>query len=258
MATPLALRVAEAEARVYRRVWRGSVVSSFLNPVLYLLAMGVGLGSLVDRNLPSGVAGVPYLAFLAPGLLVGFAFQTGAGEGAWKVMAGFKWRKTYDAVLATPVGVPALVAGHLLWSATRVAMVSVVFGLVMVAFGVTGPVAALAAAVPGVLVGMAVNAPVTAFTANLEGDGGLPALFRFVVIPMFLFSGTFFPITQLPGWMQPVAYATPLFHGVELARAWALGSPPAVPPLVAITVLLGWFLAGALLAVRAFERRLRR
>ena len=91
MATPLSLRVFEAEARVYRRTWRGSVFSSFLNPVLYLLAMGVGLGTLVDANLPDGLEGVSYLTFLAPGLLVGTAMQTGAGEGSWKVMAGIKW-----------------------------------------------------------------------------------------------------------------------------------------------------------------------
>ena len=136
MATPLSLRVFESEARVYRRTWRGSVISSFLNPILYLAAMGVGLGSLVDANLPDGVEGISYLTYLAPGLLVATAMQTGAGEGAWKVMAGIKWVKTYHAKLATPIGIPSLVAGHLLWSGARVLMVPVVFAVIMTAFRV--------------------------------------------------------------------------------------------------------------------------
>ncbi len=256
MATPLFLRVFEGEARVYRRVWRGSVVTSFLNPVLYLLAMGLGLGTLVDRNLPGGLEGASYLTFLAPGLLAATAMQTGAGEGAWKVMAGFKWRKTYQAVLATPVSIEGLVLGHLLWSTARVLLVSVVFAGVMAAFGVTPPGPALIAVLPAVLVGVATVAPVTAYTAALEHDQGLSNLFRFGVVPMFLFSGTFFPIRQLPGWLHPVAYATPLFHGVELARAVALGTTPAVAPAASIAYLLAWTIAGTLLAFLTFRRRL--
>ena len=131
MATPLPLRVFESEARVYRRTWRGSVISSFLNPILYLAAMGVGLGSLVDQNLPGGVEGVSYLTFLAPGLLVANAMQTGAGEGAWKVMAGIKWQRHYEAILSTPVAVRDLVAGHLTWVAVRLLMVASIFGLAL-------------------------------------------------------------------------------------------------------------------------------
>ena len=101
---PLALRVFGSEARVYRRVWRGSIFTSFLNPILYLLAMGVGLGSLVDANLPAGLEGVSYLTFIAPGLLAATAMQAGAGEGSWKVRAGIKWLRTYHAKLATPIG----------------------------------------------------------------------------------------------------------------------------------------------------------
>ena len=109
MGTPISLRVVEAEARIYRRTWRGSVFTSFLNPILYLLAMGVGLGTLVDANLPDGLDGLTYVSFLAPGLLVATAMQTGAGEGAWKVMAGIKWQATWNARLATPIGVGSLV-----------------------------------------------------------------------------------------------------------------------------------------------------
>ena len=257
MATPLAFRVAEAEARIYRRIWRGSVFTSFLTPILYLVAMGVGLGALIDANTPDGVEGMSYLTFLAPGLLVATAMQTGAGEGAWKVMAGFKWRKTYHATLATPIGVRGLVLGLLLWAGVRVAMVSVAFAAVIAVFRIVPPGPALLAVIPGLLVGLATAAPVMAYTAGLKRDQGLTTLFRFIIVPMFLFSGTFFPIDQLPTWLQPVAFITPLFHAVELARWITLSIGPAVSPWISVAYLLAWFAAGTVAAFVMFARKLR-
>ena len=257
MAAPLAFRVAESEARVYRRIWRGSVFTSFLTPILYLVAMGVGLGTLIDANTPDGVEGMSYLTFLAPGLLVASAMQTGAGEGAWKVMAGFKWRKTYQATLATPVSVRGLVFGLLLWAGVRIVMVSVAFAVVIALFRIVGPGPALLATIPGLLVGLATAAPVMAYTAALKKDQGLVTLFRFIIVPMFLFSGTFFPISQLPTWLQPVAFVTPLFHAVELARWVALGIEPAVAPWISVGYLLVWFAAGTAAAIVMFSRKLR-
>jgi len=256
MALPLSFRVVEAEARIYRRTWRGSVFTSFLNPVLYLLAMGLGLGSLVDANLPEGIEGLSYLTFLAPGLLIATAMQTGAGEGSWKVMAGIKWQETWKARLATPIGVDSLALGHLLWSAIRVFMVSFSFVIVMVLFGVSTPLQALGSLIPAMLVGVAMVAMTTAFTARLKEQAGLPMFFRFVVIPMFLFSGVFFPITNLPGWLQPVAYLTPVFHGVELARGIALGVTPAVMWWVSTLYLIAWIVVGGLLVLSPLRKKL--
>ena len=216
MALAFPARVVEANARVYRRTWRGSVISTFLNPVLFLLAMGVGLGKLVDAGAGTPRLALPYLTFLAPGLLAATAMKTAAGDASFPVMAGIKWRKTYDAVLATPLGVGDLVGGHLGWIAIRLTFVSVVYAAVMTAFGATtvarGPASRCP---PAVLTGMAFAALVTAYTARLKDEQWLSNLFRFGITPLFLFSGTFFPITQLPGWIQPVAYATPLLHGVS-------------------------------------------
>lgn len=256
MATPLPFRVFESEARVYRRSWRGSAVSSFLTPVLYLLAMGVGLGSVVDANLPDGVAGVSYLTFLAPGLLVAMAMQTGAAEGAWKVMAGVKWTKTYHAKLATPIGVPSLVAGHMLWSGTRVLMVSVTFAVIMAAFRVAPLLESLLAVGPALLVGIAMVAATTAFTARLQEPTGLPLYFRFVVIPMFLFSGAFFPVSQLPAALQSFALATPMYHGVEMSRAIVVGTEPAVAWWISVLYLTAWTAVGTALAMGPFRKRL--
>jgi lipooligosaccharide transport system permease protein len=256
MTLPLSLRIVEAELRIYRRTWRGSVFSSFLNPILYLLAMGVGLGTLVDANLPRGLSGLTYVTYLAPGLLVATAMQTGAGEGSWKVMAGIKWQSTWNARLATPIGIPSLAVGHLLWAFLRVLMVSVSFVVVMIAFDVTTPLQSIGALVPALLVGMAMAAMTTAFTSRLEEQAGLPMFFRFVVIPMFLFSGVFFPITQLPGWLQPVAYITPVFHGVELARDIALGVAPMVDPWISVAYLMAWTVIGGILIVPPLRKRL--
>lgn len=254
MATPAPFRVVEAGARRYRHTWRASVISSFLNPVLLLVAMGVGLGSLVDDR--GGPGGLPYLTWLAPGLLAAAAMQTAAGESAYPVMAGIKWIKTYDAALATPITVGDLVAGHLGWVTIRVTQVSVVFALVISLFGVTGIGQALLAAVPAVLTGVAFAGPVTAYTARLEDETGLSSLFRFGIVPLFLFSGTFFPISQLPEVVQPLAYATPLWHGVELARGIALGIPTTFSPLVHLAYLAAVGAAGSVLATRLLRRRM--
>jgi len=256
MATPLSLRVFEAEARVYRRTWRGSVVSSFLNPILYMFAMGVGLGTIVDANLPGGIDGVSYLTFLAPGILVATALNTGASEGAWKVMGGIVWAKTWHARLATPIGIEGLLVGHLFWSTFRVFMVSVIFAGVIAAFRVAPLFESLLAVGPAVLVGSAMVAATTAFTVRLKEMSGLPMFFRFVVLPMFLFSGAFFPISQLPNWLQPVALATPVYHGVELARAIVVGTSPAVAWWVSVLYLVGWIIGFGVLCVRPLRKKL--
>ena len=250
-------RVVEASARVYRRTWRGSVISTFFNPILYLLAMGVGLGKLVDDG--SGAAnlgGLEYLTFLAPGLLAATAMMTGAGDASWPVMAGIKWRKTYDAILATPVGVFDLVVGHLSWVGVRLLFVTVVYSGVMTAFGATTITQGVLAVPPAVLTGLGFSAIITAYTARLQDEQGLSAMFRFGIMPLFLFSGTFFPISQLPGWIQPVAQATPLFHGVSLCRGLALGVGFEVNPAVSIAYLVGLLVVGTLLATRLMGRRL--
>ncbi|MDP8958880.1 MAG: ABC transporter permease [Actinomycetota bacterium] len=256
MAMPVALRVMEGHARVYRGTWKGSAVSTFLNPVLFLLAMGLGLGSLVDRSAGQADLGVSYLAFLAPGLLAASAMQAGAADGSWPVMAGIKWTKTYHAALATPVGNADLVAGHLMWVAVRLALTTVVFAVVTALFGAVAPLPGLLAVGPAILTGMAFAAPVTAYAARLKDEAGLSSLFRFGIVPMFLFSGTFFPVTQLPGWLQPLAYLTPLWHGVELTRGAALGIQPALAPVAHVAYLLLWTAVGARLAVHNFRRRL--
>ncbi|MDP9405484.1 MAG: ABC transporter permease [Actinomycetota bacterium] len=256
MAAP-ALRVMEVHARAYRRTWRSNVVTTFLNPVLFLLAMGMGLGTLVDRGAgPAGLAGVDYLQFLAPGLLAATAMQTAAGDASFPVMAGMKWMKTYHAALATPVSARDLAHGLLGWTVVRLLATTAVFTAVMAAFGALSLPRGLVAILPATLTGMAFAAPIAAYASRLENDYGLSSMFRFAIVPLFLFSGTFFPVAQLPDWIEPLAYLTPSWHGVELTRATALGTAPAAPPALSLAYLVAWVALGTVAARRGFTRRL--
>lgn len=250
------LRVLEADARVYRRTWRGSVISTFLNPFLFLLAMGVGLGQLVDEGSGTASLDLPYLTFLAPGLLAATAMQTAAGDASYPVMAGIKWRKTYEAALATPLSVADLVVGHIGWIGVRLVFVTGVYAVIMTLFGATTLTQGLLSIPPAVLTGLAFAAPVMAYTARLKRETGLSNMFRFGIVPLFLFSGTFFPIEQLPDAIEPLAYATPLWHGVALCRGFALDLGFTVYPLISAAYLALWVAAGTALAARFLRRRL--
>jgi lipooligosaccharide transport system permease protein len=250
------LRVVEHHFMVYRRTWRGTVFSTLLNPVLFLAAIGVGLGSFVDEANPGGVAGVPYIVFLAPGLLAGQAMNTATFESTYPVMAGIKWLKTYVAMILSPLAPRHVAIGQLTWVGLRVGFGAVVFLAVMVLFGATDVPHAIAMWPAAVLVGFAFAAPIQAFAATQSNDNFFAALFRFVILPMFIFSGTFFPISQLPELLQIVAVLTPLWHGVALTRAIALDSVEPALAALNIAVLLTFAIAGALVSIRTFSRKL--
>jgi lipooligosaccharide transport system permease protein len=255
-ARPLALRAYEYSLLSYKRTWRGSLTTTFLYPLLYLAAIGVGLGHLIDRGSNNAVDGVRYIWFLAPGLLAGTAMQIGTNESTYPVMAGIKWLKTYLAMLATPLEVTDVLYGHFLWIITRVGLASGVFLGVMAAFGTVASPWAMAAFPAAVLTGAAFSAPVMAFSATQENDQSFIVLYRFVVVPLFLFSGTFFPVTQLPGWLQVVARCTPLYHGVALCRDLVLGRVALLDDLGHVAYLAVMLLGGVLAARMTYRRRL--
>jgi lipooligosaccharide transport system permease protein len=239
----------------YRRTWRGSLFSGFLSPLLFLAAMGFGLGALIDDGRQTALS-VPYLAFIAPGVLAAQAMQTAIGESTFPVMGAIKWQRQYHAMLASPLRVGDVLAGHLVFVALRVAITSAVFLVVAGALGSLLSWWVLLALPVAVLCGMAFAAPTFAFSARTESDAGFNVLFRFVVMPLFLFSGTFFPVSQLPGFLQPVAWVTPLWHGVEACRSLSLGEASVVPVLAHTAYLALWVAAGVVLARRSFRSRL--
>jgi lipooligosaccharide transport system permease protein len=227
-------------------VWRGTVVSTVVTPIIYLLAFGYGLGTLVDQssNLPEGVS---YLDFVAPGLLAATAMQIASFESSWPVLSAIKWSRQYHAMLATPLRIPDIVLGHQAFIAFRMFITATVYLIAIAAFGaVESPLGILAIPVT-VLVGLVFSAPIAAWAAHTETEASFVAIFRFVILPMFLFSGAFFPISQLPDALQVVAYVLPLSHGVALCRQLTLGDlePSALAHLAYLLVFASVGLAAA-------------
>jgi lipooligosaccharide transport system permease protein len=240
----------------YRRTWRGSIYSSVLNPTLYLGAMGLGLGTLVDKHGTAHLGGVTYLVFLAPGLLAAQAMQTGIGECTFPILGSVKWNRTYQAASASPLRPGDLMNGHQLFVAMRLLMNCGLFFAVMAAFGAVHSATELLAIPAAMLTGLAFAAPVEAWAITRNKDTPFSVLFRFVLIPLFLFSGTFFPITQLPAWLRPVAYVTPLWHGVALCRGISLGTLTAGDACLHVGYLAGLTVAGLAVGRYTYRRRL--
>src|SRR5437588_1124552 len=249
------LRFLEHHALLYRRTWKGSMFVSFISPLLFLAAMGFGLGSLIARGPVRTVDGVSYLAFLAPGLLAATAMQIGYVETTYPIMARIQWLRTYDGMLATPIGVLDVLAGEFGWLAVRLALSSCAFFLVMVLFGTVHSGLGLLAIVVAVLTGLAFGAPIFAFTATQRTDTSFALLGRLLITPLYLLGGVFFPIHQLPQLSQGIAWLTPLAHGVALARALSAGALQS-SAFIHLAVLLFYASAGIVAARITLHRRL--
>ncbi|WDZ84742.1 ABC transporter permease [Micromonospora cathayae] len=236
----------------YRRTWRSSVFSSFLLPLLTVLGFGVGVGAYVDQ----GVGGVPYLDWILPGLVASTAFQVAVAESTWPVHSSFHWTKLYYAQSAAPLRVGDILGGHLLFVLFRVLTAGAAFLAVAALFGVLHSVWALTVLPVLLLLGLAMAPLVFAYTAWVPGDSYLALLFRFAVIPATLFAGIFFPVESLPVALRWLAYATPLWHGVDLCRAATLGVAAQWSVPGHVLYLTAWAVAGWLFARRRFHRKL--
>ena len=251
-------RAYEHQFLLYRRTWRGGLFNSFMSPVLFLLAMGVGLGSYVDRGGGLSALGISYLTFLAPGLLAATVMQTASFEATFPIMGGFVWQRRYHAMHATPLGPPEIALGQLAWIATRITLVGAIFVLVMIPFGAVHSPLVVLAIPAATLTGMAFATPIAAYAATQKVMTSFNYIFRFGITPLFLFSGTFFPVDQLPSFLQPIAYLTPLYHGVALCRSLALGTIGADigAGFIHLAVLSVFIVAGLLACLAQFQRRL--
>ncbi|MES2211241.1 MAG: ABC transporter permease [Chloroflexota bacterium] len=251
-------RVFEHRAYQYRRTWRGSVFTSFVNPTLFLMAIGLGLGSYVNARNPDAFHGVTYLQFLAPGLLAGSAMQVAIFESTFPVMIGLVWRRIFHAMYATPIGPRAVAVGTLMWIAFRLTLIATVFTFVSWMFGAVASPIALLGIPAAVLTGLAFAGGMGAFMATRRNPNAFSAIFRWVITPLFLFSGTFFPVDSLPPAIQPIAWLSPLWHGVELTRGAMLGTllDDPVRGLGHLVVLLVLVAIGGSLFVRNVRRKL--
>ncbi len=253
------LAVYEHQWLLYVRTWRGSIFGNFAQPVLFLVAMGVGLGSFVDRG--SGgqaLGGVPYLQFLAPALLVSTVMQGSVFEATFPILAGFHWVRRFHAMYATPLTPFAIASGQLAWIATRATLVGTIFTVVILAFGAAATPGIVLVIPVGTLTALAFAGPIAAFMSSQRDTAAFNSIWRFGITPLFLFSGTFFPIDRLPDFIQPIAWLLPLWHGVDLARALALGTVADNPALhvAHLAILLTGAIAGVLATFVMFRRKL--
>jgi lipooligosaccharide transport system permease protein len=251
-------RVFEHRFLQYRRTFRASIFSSFLSPALFLTAMGLGLGSYVSTSSVTMLGGVSYLAFLAPGLLAATAMQSASFEATFPIMGGLVWNKIFHAMYATPITARDIALGNLAWIAARLTFITTVFTAVIVLFGAAASPLVVLAVPAAVLTGLAFAAPIAAFSATQRTPDRFAAIFRFGITPLFLFSGTFFPLATLPAFLQPLAWLTPLYHGVALTRGLSLGTIADDPAfaVVHLVALLAFIAAGTWALLQTMERRL--
>jgi lipooligosaccharide transport system permease protein len=254
----VATRVLEHRARQYRRTFRASIFSSFGTPVLFLTAMGFGLGGYVDRDQDAILGGFTYLQFLAPGLLASTVMQSGSFEATFPILGGLQWNKIFHAMFATPIRARDIALGNIAWITVRLSLIATIFAVFIVLFGASrSPLIVLAVPV-AVLTGLAFAVPIMAFSATQRTPDRFATIFRFGITPLFLFSGTFFPVESLPDFVRPIAWLSPLWHGVDLCRALMLGTISDAPllALAHLAILLALAIGGALVAFRTMERRL--
>ena len=254
--TPPSWRALGYWAYSYKRTWRGSVATSFLIPVLYLAAMGVGLGSLVDQHSHT-VDHVKYLYFLAPGLLASTAMQIGTNEATYPVMGAIKWIRTYFAMLATPLSVNNVLLGTLSWIAIRLTLVSAIYLCVLT--GVRCGLVALGPA--GSARGGAHRARVLGSDCGVRSDGPERhlVLFDLPVRGRARSSCSRAPSSRSPNCLRDSGrslYATPLYHGVTLCREFVLGQVDWAQVPVHAGYLIVLVIGGYLVARKTFRRRL--
>ena len=258
MSTPTIVRIWESEFTVYRKVWQSHLLLAFVQPLLYLLGIGLGVGALVDDNTGSttSLGDVSYFEFLGPALLATTAMMSAGQASLWQVLDGFFWGNRYRAMAATPLTSGDIASGLALWHATRTTIGVVGVAVVLAGFDDTRSWGLLVAVPVAVLTGLAFALPITAWSSTRYGDASFPTIIRFGLLPMFLFGGAFFPVDQLPAWLQPVAYVTPLWHGVELCRGAVIDTVSPGNVLVHLAVIGGYVVAGWVACRVQFSKRL--
>ena len=255
-AATLSVRAFRCWLLMYRRTWRSSVWSSVFGPLFYLGAMGYGLGTLVDKNGTASLGGVPYVVFVAPAVLAVQAMNSGLSNALFPVFGGIHWNRIYLAARATVLRPADIYRGHLLFITMRITMNSACFVVLMAAFGLIRSAWAVLLLPAAMLLGFAFATPSAAWAVTLKNQTPMNYPIRFGAVPLMLFSGTFFPITQLPAWVRPVAYATPLWHGVALCRALSLGDVDAGSAAIHVGYLVALAAVGLWAGGRTYRRRL--
>lgn len=213
-----ALRVWQRNFTVYTKLYKSSLALNFVEPVLYLAALGLGLGAFVKE-----VEGIPYINFIAPGIIASSAMFATAYECTYGTYVRMFYQKTFDAILATPVNIDDLIAGELIWGASKSMLYGTIIMAVISAFGlVSSPL--ILVAIPVLFFSGLIFAEISVmFVAIVPGIDSFNYFYTLFMTPMFLFSGIFFPVDTLPPLVQKIAFFTPLYHLVNVCRSAALG-----------------------------------
>jgi lipooligosaccharide transport system permease protein len=251
--------VAEARLRNMMK-WIWLIIGlAIANPVLYLVSIGLGVGAYIDKNTGGmGVDGVSYITFLAPALLATAAIQGAIDESVYPTLEGFKWDKIFFSMNSTPLSGNHIATGVFLNSLIRVIFTAVIYWFVMLAFGVLESPRAWLAIFTAVMAGAAFGAMMQALAGMLENeDIFFTVLQRFVIMPLFLFSGTFYPLTNMPIYLQWIGWISPLWHATELGRWLSYGHEISTLMLYTHFIFLNsLLLIGIIASRRIFTRRL--
>jgi lipooligosaccharide transport system permease protein len=219
--SPFTFAVTYRNLRVWRTYLWASLIGNLGEPLLYLAAIGFGIGALVGEN---GVYGIPYDVFLAPGILVSTCMYTATFETTFGSFTRMKPQKTFDAILVTPVNIAELATGEVYSSAMKSGLGALIVLCVISAFGLVKSPLAILTIPLGFLVGYAFGALGLVFTAIAPDYSFFNYFFTLVMAPMFLLSGIFFPVSVLPEWAQILANILPLTHAVNISRSLCLGT----------------------------------
>jgi lipooligosaccharide transport system permease protein len=251
-----AFHVAEARIRNMLK-WSGIVLfEAVVNPTLYLVSIGIGVGSLIDAN--NGVNGVSYLTFLAPALLASAAIQGSADEVIFPVMEGFKWNRTFFGMRSTTLTAQQISLGVFLAAMARAMFSIIIYWIILYLFGALESDTAWLAMPAALLAGAAMGAVMLAMAAKIENENYFFTLVgRFIMIPMFLFSGTFYPLTQMPIFLQFFGWISPLWHASELGRYLTYDYPlSGLQLFIHVVVLTAMVVIGLFFSTRIFAKRL--
>jgi len=230
-------RVWQRHWTVYTKLYKTSFALNFAEPALYLVAMGFGLGAFVQD-----IHGAPYINYIAPGIIASSSMFAAVYECTYGTYIRMTFQKTFDAILATPVNLDDLIAGELLWGATKSVLYGTVIIIVISLFGlVSSPLVILI--IPILFFSGLVFSEISVMAAAIvPGIESFNYFYTLLMTPMFLFSGIFFPLNTLPPLVSQIAFFTPLYHLVNICRALATGNPLAAAAdvvwIIAVAALL--------------------
>ncbi len=248
-----AVKVVRRNLLAYKHYWV-AFITGFFEPFFYVVAVGFGVGQFIG-TVPYLDAQLEYASFLAPGLLAASTLNGALFDGFFSPFFKLTYMKTYEGIITTPVSIPDIAVGEVLWATTRGSLYGAAFLLVMLALGLIHSPWALLALPAVVLSGLALSSGAMVLTGLARELSSLEKVMTLVVFPLFLFSGTFFPVSQYPGVLRPLVQLTPLYHSASLLRSLTTGRVD-VRILVHVAYLAVMFVFSSTIAIRLMRRRL--